>query len=127
MLSDDRQMRAASFHQPLPAGLREARIGAAGVVLAGAALQQLLALQAVDQPRQPAARELRLLGQVAHAHAPAARVLQMIQHLIGGHRQVVRLLELRVQALGKAGVRAQQGPPGALDGLRLVPLAAVPC
>ena len=109
--------------QPLAPGRRQAGVGPAGVVFAGAALEQLLALEAVDQPRQAAARELGLLGQVAHAHAPSARVPPGDEHLIGGHRQPVRPLQLGVQALGQAGVRAAafrarraarppSGPPG---------------
>ena len=72
-----------------PPGVRQAGVGAARVVVAGAALQQAVALQSVDQPRQAAARELSLLGQVAHPHAPAARLLQVVQDLVGGHRQPV--------------------------------------
>ena len=87
---------------------RQARVGAARVVFAGAALEQLLPLEPVDQSCEPAARQLRLLGQVAHPHAPAARVLEVVEHLVGGHRQPMRLLELGVQALGQAGVRSQQ-------------------
>ncbi len=82
VLAHDRQMRPV-----LPrAGLARCRSGRrtslARVLFAGTALQQLLALQAVHQPRQPAARELRLLCEVAHAHSPAARVAQMVQHRI---------------------------------------------
>ncbi len=64
----------ASSRRSRPA-VRQAGVGAARVVVAGAALEQPLALEAVDQARQAAARQLRLLGQVAHPHAPAARLL----------------------------------------------------
>ena len=61
--------RASS--QALAAALGEAGIGAPRVVVAGAALQQPVALEAVDEPGQAAARELGLLGQFAHPHSPA--------------------------------------------------------
>ena len=72
VLADDGQVRHARFLQALAPGVGEAGVGAAGVVFAGAALEQRLALEPVDQAREPAARELRLLGEVAHPHPPAA-------------------------------------------------------
>ena len=46
--------RDARFLQALAAGLGEAGVGAPGVVAAGAALEQPVALEAVDHPGQAA-------------------------------------------------------------------------
>ena len=74
LLAHDRQVGAARCLQALAADAREARVGAARVVFAGAALEQPVALEAVDHARQAAARELRLLGEVAHPHASPGRL-----------------------------------------------------
>ncbi len=111
VLTYDRHVRAACLCEALAAEIGQAGVGAARVVLAGAALQQAVALEAVDQAGEPATRELGLLGEVAHAHAPGAGIVEVMEDLVGGHRQAVLALELGVQALGQAGVRAQKAAP----------------
>ena len=56
VLAHDRQVGYAGLFEALTAGLRKAGIGAARVVIAGTALEQPLALQAVDETGQAAAR-----------------------------------------------------------------------
>ncbi len=81
-------------------------------MVAGAALEQPLPLEPIDHPRETAAGQLGLLGQVAHAHPTPRCLLQMVEHLIGGHGQVVCPLELSIQALGQTGVGPEQSAPG---------------
>ena len=117
----DRQVGHASFFQALAPGRGQAGVGAAGVVFAGAALQQPVALEAIDEPREAAARELCLLGEVAHPHRPPARLLEVVEHLVGGHRQAVGLLEFSVQPLGQPRVRSQERAPRLLPRLARLP------
>ena len=91
----------------------EAGVGAASVVFAGAALQEPLLFEAVGESREPAARELGLLGEVAHAHLPAGGLDEVVEDLVGAERQPVRALELGVDALGERGVGAHQAAPRA--------------
>src|SRR5437588_6048726 len=113
VLAHDREVRAARLADAPAPRLRQAGEGAAGVVFAGAALQEVVALEAVDEPGQAAARKLRLLGEVAHSHSSAARLVKVVQHLIGAERQAVRLLQGRVQPFRQARVCAEQASPRA--------------
>src|SRR6266566_8538089 len=60
VLAHDPDLRAAGFLQALAAGVGQARIGPARVVVAGASVKQPVALEPVDEPRQAAARKLRV-------------------------------------------------------------------
>ena len=111
VLLHDRAMGAARGAQALAPAVGETRVGAARVVFATAAPEQLVALQAIHQARETAARKLCLLGEIAHAHATGGRVDQVLEHLIGAELQPVLALQATLQALGKRGVRAQQAPP----------------
>ena len=82
VLADDEQMGAPRFLEADAARRRETGVGPARVVRAGAALEQLLALEPVDEPREPAARELGALGEFAHPHAPVARIVEVMQDLV---------------------------------------------
>src|ERR1700728_3653517 len=104
-------MSAARGTEALAPTVGKTRVGAARVVFATAAPDQLLALQAIHQAREAAARKLCLLGEVAHPHATGGRVHQVLEHLIGAERQPVLSLQATLQALGKRRVRTQQAPP----------------
>jgi hypothetical protein len=82
---------ARSLHA-FSAAVGETRVGTAGVVLASTTAEQLIALQAVNQACEPAARELDMLGEVAHAHPARGRVHQVLEYLIGAELQPVLAL-----------------------------------
>src|SRR5438309_2320807 len=87
VLAHDCEVRPARFGETFAAEIGEARERSARVLFAGAPRQEPLALESVDQPREPAARELRLSGEVAHAHSFRACALEMVQDLVRGQRQ----------------------------------------
>lgn len=127
MLAHDRPVGSACGLQTFSAALGEAGIGASGVVLASAAAEQLVSLEAVYQTGEAAARELGVLGQVAHAHPAGGSVHQMLEDLIGAELQPMLALKSALQALCQRGVRTQQTAPGAKLGLAERVLLPRPC
>jgi hypothetical protein len=112
MLANDRTMGATGGIQALPTSTGKTRVSATSVVFASAALEQLVALQTVHQAREAAARELGLLGKVAHTHTSAGRVDQVLEYLIGAELQPVLTLESALQALGQRCMGTQETAPG---------------
>src|SRR3954447_26623493 len=82
---------------------RQNREGAARVALARLALEQAVALEAVDEAGQPAARQQHARREIVHAQLSVGRVGEVHQHLVGGDREPVLGLELGVERLDEAG------------------------
>src|SRR4051812_31159295 len=106
-------MRPPRGGQLVPSGRRQHREGAPRIRVARLALDELLALQAVDEARQAAAAEQDRRGEVVHPHAAFGRIGDVHEDLVRGHRQAVLVLELGVERLDQARVHAEQAAPGA--------------
>src|SRR3954454_10834575 len=93
------EVRAAGGVQP-PAGRRgEDGDRPAGVALAGLALDEAVAGEAIDEAGQAAAREQDRGGEIVHPHLPVAGVGEVHEHLVRGQAQAVRRVELAVERL----------------------------
>jgi hypothetical protein len=86
---------------------------APGVVGTALAAQQPVALQPVDQAREPAAAEQHAVGQLRHAQLTTRGVGEEQQHLVGGQRQVVLAQQLGVERASQARMNPKQAAPGA--------------
>ena len=105
-----RWVREAARRRVEPA-LGEDRLGAARVGEAGAALDEAVADEAVDQARDAALAEQDLVGELAHPDPPVGRLGDRQQRVVLGEREVVLGAQLLVQAPGDPGMREQERSP----------------
>src|SRR4051794_12283202 len=89
-----RHVRRPRLGEPALALVGEDRERPARVSRAARAAQQALALEPVDEPREPAARQVDGVREVAHAHLLRGRVVDRDQDLVVAEREAVRRLEL---------------------------------
>ena len=69
-------------------------VEAAAVARACGAPDQLVPLDPVDQPAEPAVGEQHALGQLDLAQAPLGRLAQRREHVIPGQRRQIGLVEV---------------------------------
>src|SRR6185436_16741680 len=107
------QVRRAGLRQQLLTAVGQDREAAAAVRVAGVALEQAVALQAVDEPRRARAAQQHAVGQLGHAAPAAGRGLEVDQDLVGGQRKPVRGQQLCVERLHERAVHPQETSPRA--------------
>src|SRR3954471_581151 len=107
------EVRAARGGELVAATRGEDGEGAAGVALARLALEQAVALEAIDETGQAAAAQQDGRGEVVHAQLAVGRVGEVHEDLVGGDGEAMLGLELGVERLDEAGVDAEQAAPGA--------------
>src|SRR4051794_15805360 len=90
----------------------QARERAARVGRARLAPDEAVLLEAVDEPREPAAREQHGIGEVAHAHALTLGARDVDEHVVRGDGEPVLGLELGVERAHERGMGAQEAAPG---------------
>ena len=77
-----------------------------------AAGDQPAALQPVDQPGDPGARQQHRVGQLGHPQPVLRRLHQLHEHVVGGERKLLLGDQLDLERTGDHRVRAQERPPG---------------
>ena len=102
-----RWVRDAARRRVEPA-FGEDGLGAAGVGQAGAALDEPVADEAIDQPCHAALAEEDLVGELAHPDPPTGRLGDRQEGVVLGERQVV----LGAQLLVECGARPGHGRAG---------------
>src|SRR5215211_8147821 len=83
-LADTLEVRRARLREQLLAAVGQNREAAAAVRVAGVALEQAVALEAVDEAGGARAAQQDAVGQLGHAPPAAGRRLQVDQDLVGG-------------------------------------------
>ena len=111
MLADAAQVGPRGRPQAGQAALGEDRLGAARVGQAGAALDEPVADEAIDQPGDAALAEQDLVGELAHPDPPARRLGDRQQRVVLGEREVVLGAQLLVHAAGDPGMGEQERSP----------------
>ncbi len=111
------QVRPRRRPKACQASLRQDRLGSAGVRQAGAAFDQSVADETIDQAGHAALAEEDSLGQLAHPDPPGGGPGDGQQRVVFGERDVVLGAQLLVEAPRDPRVRQQEGTPRGKPGI----------